>query len=56
MLCDALTYAARFKPAAIVDIATLTGACVIRWAWCAAACMPTVMSWRMRCTKPVKRL
>jgi len=29
VLCDALTYAARFQPAAIVDIATLTGACVI---------------------------
>ena len=29
ILCDALTYAARFKPAAIIDIATLTGACVI---------------------------
>jgi len=29
ILCDALTYAARFKPAAVVDIATLTGACVI---------------------------
>ena len=29
VLCDALTYAARFKPVAIVDIATLTGACVI---------------------------
>ncbi|NUN60220.1 MAG: leucyl aminopeptidase [Burkholderiaceae bacterium] len=29
VLCDALTYAARFKPAALVDIATLTGACVI---------------------------
>jgi leucyl aminopeptidase len=29
VLCDALTYAARFKPAAVVDIATLTGACVI---------------------------
>ncbi|HVC29342.1 MAG TPA: leucyl aminopeptidase [Gammaproteobacteria bacterium] len=29
VLCDALTYAQRFKPAAIVDIATLTGACVI---------------------------
>ena len=29
VLCDALTYAARFKPAAIVDMATLTGACVI---------------------------
>ena len=29
VLCDALTYAARFKPSAVVDIATLTGACVI---------------------------
>ncbi len=28
VLCDALTYAARFKPAAVIDIATLTGACV----------------------------
>lgn len=29
ILCDALTYAERFKPAVLVDIATLTGACVI---------------------------
>jgi leucyl aminopeptidase len=29
VLCDALTYARRFNPAAIIDIATLTGACVI---------------------------
>ena len=29
VLCDALTYAERFKPAVVVDIATLTGACVI---------------------------
>jgi leucyl aminopeptidase len=29
ILCDALTYAQRFEPAAVVDIATLTGACVI---------------------------
>jgi leucyl aminopeptidase len=29
VLCDALTYAARFKPAAVIDIATLTGACVV---------------------------
>ena len=29
ILCDALTYAERFKPDAVVDIATLTGACVI---------------------------
>jgi leucyl aminopeptidase len=29
VLCDALTYAERFKPAAVIDIATLTGACVV---------------------------
>ena len=29
VLCDALTYAAQFKPKTIIDIATLTGACVI---------------------------
>ena len=29
ILCDALTYAERFDPEAVVDIATLTGACVI---------------------------
>ena len=29
ILCDALTYAGRFKPDTVIDIATLTGACVI---------------------------
>ena len=29
ILCDALTYAAKFEPDTVVDIATLTGACVI---------------------------
>ena len=29
ILCDALTYAERFKPSAVIDIATLTGACVV---------------------------
>jgi leucyl aminopeptidase len=29
ILCDALSYAERFKPAVVVDIATLTGACVV---------------------------
>ncbi len=28
ILCDALTYVERFKPAAVIDIATLTGACI----------------------------
>ena len=29
VLCDTLTYAQRFKPQAVIDIATLTGACVV---------------------------
>ena len=29
ILCDALTYSAKFNPDTIIDIATLTGACVI---------------------------
>lgn len=29
VLCDALTYSQRFKPAALIDVATLTGAAVI---------------------------
>ena len=29
ILCDALTYARKFKPSVVIDVATLTGACVI---------------------------
>lgn len=29
ILCDALTYSERFEPAVVIDIATLTGACVV---------------------------
>jgi leucyl aminopeptidase len=29
ILCDALTYSERYNPAAVIDIATLTGACII---------------------------
>jgi len=29
ILCDALTYARQFEPQAMIDVATLTGACVI---------------------------
>ncbi|MCB1760562.1 MAG: leucyl aminopeptidase [Gammaproteobacteria bacterium] len=29
ILCDALTYTQRFKPSVVIDIATLTGACVV---------------------------
>jgi leucyl aminopeptidase len=29
ILCDALTYSRRFKPGTVIDVATLTGACVV---------------------------
>jgi len=29
VLCDALTYAERFEPRAVIDVATLTGACIV---------------------------
>ncbi|MAJ87510.1 MAG: leucyl aminopeptidase [Cellvibrionales bacterium TMED148] len=29
ILCDAITFAERFKPKAVIDVATLTGACVL---------------------------
>ena len=29
VLCDAITYSRRFDPAAVVDVATLTGACIV---------------------------
>lgn len=29
VLCDALTYAERYQPSVVIDIATLTGACVV---------------------------
>ncbi|MCU0735675.1 MAG: leucyl aminopeptidase [Methylotetracoccus sp.] len=29
LLCDALTYAKRYEPAVVIDLATLTGACVV---------------------------
>lgn len=29
VLCDALTWVEKFKPAAVIDVATLTGACIV---------------------------
>jgi leucyl aminopeptidase len=29
VLCDALTYISRYKPAVVIDVATLTGACIV---------------------------
>jgi leucyl aminopeptidase len=39
VLCDALHYARRFEPAAVVDLATLTGACVVALGSHHAGCM-----------------
>jgi leucyl aminopeptidase len=39
ILCDTLTYAQEFKPEVIVDLATLTGACVVALGHNAAAVM-----------------
>jgi len=39
VLCDALHYARRYEPAAVVDIATLTGACVVALGSHHAGCM-----------------
>jgi leucyl aminopeptidase len=39
ILCDALSYARRYKPAAVVDIATLTGAIVVALGHSAAGVM-----------------
>ena len=41
ILCDALSYARRYKPAAVVDIATLTGAIVVALGHSAAGVMGT---------------
>lgn len=37
VLCDALTYAEQFKPASVIDIATLTGACIVALGNCTSA-------------------
>jgi len=39
VLCDALTYSERFNPAALIDVATLTGACVVALGHHASAVM-----------------
>ncbi len=39
VLCDTLSYAEQFKPASVVDIATLTGACIVALGDAASAVM-----------------
>lgn len=47
VLCDALTYVERFNPAAVVDIATLTGACITALGHHICALLSNNDSWRM---------
>lgn len=39
LLCDALYYAQRYRPYALIDVATLTGACVVALGTCATGLM-----------------
>ncbi|ACS81245.1 leucyl aminopeptidase [Maridesulfovibrio salexigens] len=39
LLCDALAFSAQYEPAAIIDIATLTGGCIVAFGWNVAAVM-----------------
>jgi leucyl aminopeptidase len=41
LLCDALTYARRFEPNTVIDIATLTGACIVALGHHASAVLST---------------
>jgi leucyl aminopeptidase len=41
ILADALTYAERFRPACVIDLATLTGACIVALGYQAAAVLGT---------------
>lgn len=52
ILCDALTYAEQFKPAAVVDVATLTGACVVALGNQASGCSATMTNWPRNCSRP----
>lgn len=37
LLCDSLAYSEEFQPAAIIDLATLTGGCIVAFGWKVAA-------------------
>jgi leucyl aminopeptidase len=55
VLCDALTFIERFEPEAVVDVATLTGACIIAWATTPRGCWPTTTPWPTSCSTPPNR-
>ncbi|WP_320171056.1 leucyl aminopeptidase [Maridesulfovibrio sp.] len=39
LLCDTLSFSSQFEPAAIIDLATLTGGCIVAFGWNVAAVM-----------------
>ena len=48
VLCDALTYVERFEPEAVIDVATLTGACVVALGKHATGLLSThILHWPM---------
>ena len=51
LLCDALTYAERFEPGCVIDVATLTGACVTALGTQAAGSSPMTTRSRRSCWK-----
>jgi leucyl aminopeptidase len=56
ILCDALTYAERFKPARRGRTSRRSPAPAWwRWAACAAACSPATTTWPRRCRPPATR-
>jgi len=55
LLCDALAYAAESKPAAMIDLATLTGACVVALGDAAAGLFSTDEKLRARIEEAASR-
>ena len=52
VLADVLSYARRFDPAAVIDAATLTGACVIALGHTATACWAATTRSCRKCSMP----
>jgi hypothetical protein len=52
ILCDALTYAERFDPETVIDVATLTGACVVALGGVASGLFANKDAWPASCSMP----
>ena len=51
VLGDILTYAVEHNPAALVDLATLTGACVVALGHCVAGLFSNTRRWPTSCSR-----